>query len=84
MYETLHIHPRYGLNTITTFLLQGWVGSPRVVTVKALDSGIVMIEFEFLSRCYVTFWTNILGKGRNPFIPTSYGLNITTTGLLQR
>ena len=47
--------------------------------VKSLPCGIVVSEFELQSRYYVHFWTNILGKGIN----LSYGLNSTTTVLLE-
>ena len=55
-------------------------GCPRGVMVKALGCGIVVCEFELLSRYYGHFWTNPLGKGMNPLpYPPSYGLNSTTT-----
>ena len=44
---------------------------------------IVAREFEFQSRYYVHFRTNTLGKGMNPLILPSYGLNSTTTVLLE-
>ena len=50
--------------------------------VKAMDCGIVIREFELQSRYYVHFRANTLGKGMNPVIPPSYGLNSTTTVLL--
>ena len=34
--------------------------------VKAMDSGIVMSEFEIQLRYYVHFQANILGKGMKP------------------
>ena len=43
-------------------------GCPWVVRVKALDSGIVVHEFEPQSRYYVYFRTNTLGKGMNSLI----------------
>ena len=43
-------------------------GGPRGVIVKALDCGIVIIEFELQWSHYVPFWTNNLGKGMNPLI----------------
>ena len=55
---------------------------PRGVMVKAMDYGIVVSEFELHSRYYVHFLTNTLGKGMNPLLPPSYGLNSTTTVLL--
>ena len=49
-------------------------GCPRGLMVKAMDCGIVVSEFEFQSRCYVHFRTNILGKGMNPLILPAMGL----------
>ena len=57
-------------------------GCPCGVMVKAMDSGIVVCEFELQSRYYVHFQTNTLGKGIEPPYPPSYGLNSTTTVLL--
>ena len=37
-----------------------WRGCPRCVTVKAMDSGIAVSEFELQSRYYVHFRINIL------------------------
>ena len=45
-------------------------GCPHGVMVKAMDSGIVVSEFELQLRYYVYFWTNTLG------------LNSTTTVFL--
>ena len=56
-------------------------GGPWGVMVKALDCGIVVNEFEFQSHYYTHLWTNTLGKGMKPIIPTSYGLNSSTTVL---
>ena len=43
------------------------------------------LQFKLQSRYCVHFRTNTLGKVMNPFIaPISYGLNSTTTVLLQR
>ena len=50
--------------------------------VKAMDCGIVVREFVLQSRYYVHFRANTLGKGMNPLILPSYGLNSTTTVLL--
>ena len=36
--------------------------------VKALDYEIVVSKFELLSRYYVHFQTNTVGKGMNPLI----------------
>ena len=52
--------------------------------VKKIDCKIVVSEFEFQSRYYVHFRTNILGKGMNPPYPPSYGLNSTTIVLLEK
>ena len=47
-------------------------GSPYEVMAKILD-------------CYdVHFWINTLGKGMNPLIPPSYGLNSITVVLLYK
>ena len=41
--------------------------------VKALDSGIIVREFELQPCNYVHFRTNTLGKSMNPFISPSIG-----------
>ena len=41
--------------------------------VKAMDSGIVVSEFELHSRYYVHFRENTLGKGMNPLILLAMG-----------
>ena len=41
--------------------------------VKAMDSGIVVREFELQSRYYVHFRANTLGKGMNPPILPAMG-----------
>ena len=41
--------------------------------VKAMDSGIVVSEFELKSRYYVHFRTNTLGKGISPLILPAMG-----------
>ena len=48
-------------------------GCPRCIMVKAMDSGIVVCEFELKSRYYVHFRTNTLGKGMNPLILPAMG-----------
>ena len=64
-------------------------GSPRGVMVKAVECGIVVSEFELQSRYYVHFQTNTLGKSlkkkkkKKKKNPPSYGLNNTTTVLLE-
>ena len=45
--------------------------------VKAMDGRIEVSKFELLSCYYVHFQTITLGKGINPLIPPSYGLNST-------
>ena len=44
---------------------------PRGVMVKALDSRIIVLDFELQSHCYVEFQTNTLGTGMNPVIHPS-------------
>ena len=41
--------------------------------IKAMDSEIVVSEFELQSRYYVHFRANTLGKGMNPFILPAMG-----------
>ena len=55
----------------------------RGVMVKAMDSEIVISEFELQSHYYGHFRTNTLGKSMNPLNPPSYGLSSTTTVLLE-
>ena len=57
-----------GKNLLTPF----W-GCPHGVMVKAMDSGIVVSEFELQSHYYVHFRTNTLGKGMNPRILPAMG-----------
>ena len=52
-------------------------GSPCNIVANVLDYNILVTEFEFQSRYYIQFWSNILGKGMNPFIP-HYMLNSIT------
>ena len=42
-------------------------------TVKAMDYGIVVGEFELQSRYYIHFRANTLGKGMNPLILPDMG-----------
>ena len=44
------------------------LGCPRGVMVKAMNCGIVVLEFVLQSRYYVHFRANTLGKGMNPLI----------------
>ena len=48
------------------------------VVTNALDSGIIVSEFELQSRSSVQFRTNTLRKGMNPLTTPSYGLNSTS------
>ena len=41
-------------------------GCPRGVMVKALDCGIIVLEFVLQLRYYVQFRANTLGKGMSP------------------
>ena len=74
----------YGISTIVDYLMPNqyytyildiydmytrFVGRcPRGVMVKAMDSGIVLSEFELQSRYYVHFRANTLGKLWSPLI----------------
>ena len=59
-------------------------GNPCCTVAKVLDCNIVVNGFKLKSSYYIHFQTNALRKGINPFIPRlSYGLNNTTTILLQ-
>ena len=48
-------------------------GCPRGVMVKAMDFGIVVIEFVLQSRYYVYFRANTLGKGMDPLLLPAMG-----------
>ena len=63
--------------------VQRFRGSPCGVTVKAIDSRIVVSKFKLQSFYNINFRTNTLGKGMNPPYPPSYGLNDNTTVLLE-
>ena len=63
------------------FFLGG--GGPHGVMVKAMDYGIVVSEFILQSRYYVHFRANTLGAKYEPSYPPSYGLNSTTTIILE-
>ena len=81
------------MNTFKSFMMGLSVSSlsknylrrcpPRGVKVKVMDCGIVVSEFVLQSRYYVHFRANNLGKSMNPPYPPSYGLNSTTTVLLE-
>ena len=64
--KTVYFYRRY------IHLNNSW-GCPRDVMVKAIDSAIVVSEFELQSRYYVHFRTNTLGKGMNPVILPAMG-----------
>ena len=51
-----------------TYISQYILGCLRGVMVKAKNCGIVVREFVLLSRYYVHFQANTLGKGMNPLI----------------
>ena len=53
---------------------------PRGVMVKPKNRGFVVSDFELQSPYYLHFRTNTLGKVMNPL---SYGLDSTTTVLLE-
>ena len=61
--EKWHIENNVHVNTHTT--KYSW-GCPRGLMVKAMDCGILAIEFLLHSRYYVYFWANALEKGMNP------------------
>ena len=60
MKKAMKSHDHSNLNNV--------LGCPCSVMVKAMDCEIVVSEFELLSRYYVHFRTNTLGKGMNPLI----------------
>ena len=68
---------------IPFILVSGGGRSLHCVVAKVLDCSFEVSKFEFHSRYYVHFRTNILGKGMNS-LPSTYGLNNITTVLLQR
>ena len=53
--------------------LSMFMGCPRGVMVKAMDSGIVVREFVLQSSYYVPFLANTLGKSMNPLILPAMG-----------
>ena len=55
----------------------------RVVEANVLNRDILVSEFELQSCYYIHFRTNIHGKGMNLLFPLSYGLNSSTTVILQ-
>ena len=61
---------------LNTIILK--VVSPLGTVANILDCNIVISESELKSNNYVHFWTNIVGKGMNPLLPTSFGLNNPT------
>ena len=58
-----HIHARTHTHTVC----------PRAIMVKAMDSGIVVSEFELKSRYNIHSRTNNFGKGMNPLILPAMG-----------
>ena len=56
---------------------------PHGVMVKALDRGIAASKFKPQLCYYIHFQINTLGKGMTPPYPPGYGLNSTTTVLLE-
>ena len=54
-------------------LIPVWGGVLVVLTVKAMDCGIVVREFVLQLRYYVHFRANTLGKGMNPLILPAMG-----------
>ena len=58
-------------------------GSPRGVMVKAMYYWVAVSEFVLQSRYYGHFRTNTIGKGMTPPYPPSYGVDSTTTVLLE-
>ena len=57
--------------------------NPHGVVVIKLDCAIVVSKFKLQLQYCIQFCTNTLRKGMNPFISLSYGLNSTTSVLLQ-
>ena len=47
--------------------------SPCSIIAQVLDYNLEVNNFELQSLCYVQFWTNILGKGMDPFSPRLVG-----------
>ena len=60
-------------NVSTNMFLGKKRGCPRGVMVKAMDCGIIVLEFVLQSRYYVHFRANTLGKGMNPLILPAMG-----------
>ena len=70
----------YGISTIVGYLILNTDHAYICgVMVKAMDCGIVVSEFELLSRYYVFFRENTLGKSMNDTYPPCDGLNSTST-----
>ena len=51
----------------------GFRKCPLGVIVKAMDSRIIVSEFELQLRYYIHFQTNTIGKGMNPLIHPAMG-----------
>ena len=60
-----------------------WVRSPHGIMSNVLGCSLEVSEFKLQSCCCVHFWTNILGKGINPLIASTMGLNSTTAISIQ-
>ena len=70
----------YDDNDYTT----GTTRNPYDALANMLDCNIVVSKFQLQSTYYIHFKANTFRKGMNVPIPPSYGLNCTTTVLLQR
>ena len=57
--------------------------SLRAAVANMLDYDIIISKFELELCDYIHFQTNTLGKGMNSLTTLCYGLNSTTTVLLQ-
>ena len=76
------------LNTHSTifeyiYITKSIAGSLCGLMAKMLDCGLEVCEFKFQSHYSIQFWTNTLGKDMNHLLLLRYGLNSTTTVLLQ-
>ena len=60
-----------------------WGRSLHGIEGNMLDCDVVVNNSKIQSHYYIHFWANTLMKGINPLIPPSYGLNSTTTVLLE-
>ena len=90
MYSNSHdsISGRSNINRYTsTYKVMGhhcpFRGCPRIVMVKALNCAIVVSEFDAQSHHYLNFRTNTLVEKYESSYPSSCGLDITTTIVLE-